>query len=334
MHPVTRRTMLRTAPLLAGLLAAPAVRAQGGKGPEKLTYLFPAPDTLPAFAPFQIARHKGYYREAGLEPVFQTGRGGADVAKQVAVGNAELGGGIGDTPLVVRPNGLAVRGVALLGNRPLSQIIVRQDSGITDIHGLRGKNIGVIAFQDTTYYNLLAVMASAGMRRTDANIQALGPAGLVQLMGSGGIVAMSGVPEWAVTVERAGVPVNVMAIDRIFPAMAQAILASDRIIAERPAVVRGFVQATLRAVKEIAADPVAAARTYVEAVPSQAENLAANEEILRRYATLIYAVNDRPDFGSFDPARIAAVGRFYLEHGIVQKAVPVEDTYTNEFVAK
>ena len=37
MHPVTRRTMLRTAPLLAGLLAAPAVRAQGGKGPEKLT---------------------------------------------------------------------------------------------------------------------------------------------------------------------------------------------------------------------------------------------------------------------------------------------------------
>ena len=227
MHPVTRRTMLRTAPLLAGLLAAPAVRAQGGKGPEKLTYLFPAPDTLPAFAPFQIARHKGYYREAGLEPVFQTGRGGADVAKQVAVGNAELGGGIGDTPLVVRPNGLAVRGVALLGNRPLSQIIVRQDSGITDIQGLRGKNIGVIAFQDTTYYNLLAVMASAGMRRTDANIQALGPAGLVQLMGSGGIVAMSGVPEWAVTVERAGVPVNVMAIDRIFPAMAQAILASD-----------------------------------------------------------------------------------------------------------
>ena len=69
-------------------------------------------------------------------------------------------------------------------------------------------------------------------------------------------------------------------------------------------------------------------------MPSQAENLAANEEILRRYATLIYAVNDRPDFGSFDPARIAAVGRFYLEHGIVQKAVPVEDTYTNEFVAK
>ena len=66
----------------------------------------------------------------------------------------------------------------------------------------------------------------------------------------------------------------------------------------------------------------------------EAENLAANEEILKRYATLIYAVNERPNFGSFDPARIAAVGRFYLDHGIVQKAVPVEDTYTNDFVAK
>ena len=42
---------------------------------EKVIYLFPAPDFLPAFSPFQLARHKGYYSDAGLDVSFQVEEG-------------------------------------------------------------------------------------------------------------------------------------------------------------------------------------------------------------------------------------------------------------------
>jgi NitT/TauT family transport system substrate-binding protein len=138
-----------------GLSAVIAVGATFAQAQEKVTYLFPAPDFLPAFAPFQIAKAKGYYKAEGLDVDFQIGKGGADVAKQVAVGNADMGGGIGDTPLIVRANGLTIKGVALLGGKSLGSIYVRKDAGVKTPADLKGKNIGVLSFQDTTYYNLL-----------------------------------------------------------------------------------------------------------------------------------------------------------------------------------
>ncbi len=322
------RRMLQSA-LAAALLTASAATVFAA---EKVTYLFPAPDFLPAFAPFQLAKSKGYFEAADLDVTFQVGKGGADVATQVAVGNADLGGGIGDTPIIVRANGLDIRGVALLGGRGLTQLAWRKDSGITGPADLKGKSIGVLSFQDTTYYNLLGVLASAEMTKADADIQAVGAGGIIQLTIAGNLHAMSGVPEWIAAIKAAGVEMEQMPVDEVFPAMAQAIIASDKTIQERPEVVRGFVGAVLKAVGDIAADPAQAARDYVAAVPQHAGKEAEIEGILRSYATLVYPEGENQPLGAFDPERIASVQAFYVDNGIVQTAVPVEDLYTNEFV--
>ncbi len=85
---ITRR--LAIAALAAALgtgFAAPQALAQ-----EKVTYLFPAPPILPAFAPLQLAKGKGYFKDAGLDVDFQVARGGVEVAKMVGAGNAPIGG--------------------------------------------------------------------------------------------------------------------------------------------------------------------------------------------------------------------------------------------------
>lgn len=299
---------------------------------ERVTYLFPAPDFLPAFSPFQLAQHKGYFEEAGLDVTFQVGKGGADVATQVAVGNADLGGGIGDTPIIVRANGLDVRGVALLGGRGLTQLAWRADSGIEGPEDLAGKSIGVLSFQDTTYYNLLAVLAEAGIARSEADIQAVGPGGIIQLTVAGNLQAMSGVPEWINAVEKAGVELEQMPVDDVFPAMAQAIIASDRTIEERPEVVEGFVGAVLRAIRDIEADPAAAAAEYVSFVPQHEGQEADIEAIMRAYVELVYPEGENQPLGTFDPERIEQVQAFYVDNGIVQTAAPVDELYTNDFV--
>lgn len=319
--------------LRIGLLLIVMVTFKSGYAAEKVTYLFPAPATLPAFAPFQLAKYKGYYADEGLEVDFLVGKGGADVAKQVAVGNVDLGGGIGDTPIITRANGLKVQGVALLGGQALTQVVVRKDANIASPADLKGRSIGVMSFKDTTFYNLLGVLKSVGLSQQDASVQALGPGGLIKLMISGDIQAFSGVPEWTVAVQGAGIDVDVWNINDIYPAMAQAIFASDSTIKDRPEAVSGFVKATLRAVRDIQNDSKQAALDYIDAVPSHKGKESSIEETLHRYATLVYPTNNNLKLGEFDEERMTMVQNFYVESGIVHKIVPIKNTFTNQFIA-
>lgn len=322
------RTMRRA----VTVAAVSAIMTSGAMAAEKMVYLFPAPDFLPAFTPFQVAKAKGYYADAGLDVDFRIGKGGADVAKQVAVGNADLGGGIGDTPIIVRANGLPVKGVALLGGKALTQIVIRKDAGAADMASLKGKKIGVMAFQDTTYYNLLAALQSAGLSKEDVDIQAVGPAGMVQLMISGDLDAISGTPDWAASIEGAGVDLTILPINDMFPAMAQAILSSDDTIKNKPELVRGFVQATLHGLRDVMEDPDGSAKLLAEKVPQFSGKEAFLTEVMKRYTDLVYSVDDMKDLGKFDPERVKAVEDFYLQAGIITTAPPLDDLYTNEFV--
>ncbi|WP_238366710.1 ABC transporter substrate-binding protein [Mesobacterium pallidum] len=317
---------LATATALATVPAAWAAEL------EKVSYLFPAPDFLPAFTPFQVARAKGYYEEEGLDVSWAVGKGGADVAKQVAVGNADLGGGIGDTSIIVRPNGLPVKAVALLGGKALVQIVIREDSGAADIAGLKGHPVGVLAFQDTTFYNLLAALSSAGLTRDDVDVRAVGPAGMVQLMISGDLDAIAGTPDWAASIEDAGVPIKIIPINDLFPAMAQAILASDKMIETRPEVVKGFVTATLRGMEDVMTDPAGSAELLEGFLPQFEGKAAMLEDRMRRYTELVYATDEGQTMGAFEADRVQTVMDFYAEAGIISEKLPLDDVYTNAFV--
>jgi NitT/TauT family transport system substrate-binding protein len=321
----TRRSACRVAAVIATMLAAAPAAAE-----EEITYLLPAPAILPAFSPLMIAQHKGYYAAEGLKVRFVTGQGGADVATQVGAGNAELGGGIGDTPIIVRPNGVPVKSVALLGGGALTQIIIRSDSGIKNIPDLKGKTIAVMSYQDTTFYSLLGTLAHFGMTKADVKAQAVGPGGVVQLVVSGTAPALAGVPEWGIAVQSAGVPVEWFPTREFFPGMAQAILASDAIIAKRPKVVRGFVHGTLKALAEIIADPAAATDAYVAAVPQNADKKEQMVKVISQYAKLVYAGQSK--LGEMNPEQLAKLQEFYLKEQIIRRSTPIGDLYSNDFI--
>lgn len=310
---------------LASLTALPAA-AQ-----EAFTYLTPAPPFLPAFAPQQIAKAKGYYADAGLDVTFETGKGGADAAKQAAVGNADLAGALIDTVMVVRANGLPVKGVANLGTGAFYEIVVRKDAGVSGLEDLAGKRFGVIGFQDTGFYNLQGALATVGLDRSDLDVQAVGVNGVVQLMISGDLDAMTAPPEFGYAIEQAGVPVDRYVITDFFPGMAQVIVASEDMIENHPDKVEAFVGATLRAIEDIVADPRAAAEVFVEAVPQQAGKTDEIEEIFKRYNAIVF---DRGEdaLGRFNPEKVATMAEYYEKAGILPEGFDAEASYTNQFV--
>jgi NitT/TauT family transport system substrate-binding protein len=329
MNKPTRRRVLRgTAAMTVsaglGSLAWPARAA------EKITYLFPAPPLLPAFGPIQLAKGRGYFTQAGLEVSYAVGRGGVDVAKQVGAGNAPLGGIVADAPIVVRQNGVPVKIVCLFGGKGFMQLVVRKDSGIEKPADLKGKTITVMSFQDTTFYALLGLLASAGLTQSDVNIESAGPVGVWQMVATGKSVGMAGVPDWIPPLEAAGVAVSVLPTDQFFPHMAQAVAASDQTIKERPELVRSFVQAALHGMKDIMEDPDKAAADFVKFVPEWTGKEKQVKEAFVYYDRLVYP--GQKVLGGVDPERVAKLQDFYLAKGIIQKKSPVDELFTNQFV--
>ena len=227
----TRRACLSL--LASAALVSPlAVHAQAL---QEVTYLLPAPGTLPAFGPWMLAQAKGYYEQEGLKVSFVTARGGVDVAKQIGAGNAVIGGAIGDTPIIARAQGIPVKAVAVLGAGSLTQLVSHKDEKIESPRELKGKTVTVLAYTDTTYYALLGMLSKVGLTKNDVNIQAAGPAGVWQQFAAKKASAMAGVPDWTVSAMDAGAQVDILPADIYFKSMAQAILASDETIAEEPA---------------------------------------------------------------------------------------------------
>jgi NitT/TauT family transport system substrate-binding protein len=297
---------------------------------EKLTYLFPAPPILPAFGPLRLAMGKGYFKKAGFDVDFAVGRGGVDVAKQVGAGNAPLGGIVADAPIMVRGNGVPVKIVCLFGGKGFMQLVVREDSGIEKPADLKGKTITVMSYQDTTFYALLGLLASAGLTQQDVDVQAVGPVGVWQFVAEGKSVGMAGVPDWIPPVQAAGVKVRVIPTETFFPHMAQAIAASDDIIKNKPEMIRKFVHAALRGMKDIMDNPEKAAGEFVSFVPEWKGKEKGVVYAFNMYAKDVYPGQKVP--GEVDPQRLSKLQDFYLSKGFIQKATPVAELYTNEFV--
>jgi NitT/TauT family transport system substrate-binding protein len=307
---------------LLGMPAAPAA--------ETLTYLFPAPPSLPAFGPIRLAQGKGYFAQAGLDVKFALGRGGVDVAKQVGAGNAPLGGIVADGPIMVRQNGVPIKIVAVFGGRGFMQLVVREDSGIEKPADLKGKTISVMSFQDTTFYALLGLLASVGLAQDDLNIQSAGPSGVWEFVATGKSAGMAGVPDWIPPVQAAGVKVKVIPSDEFFPHMAQGIGVSEQTIKEKPDLIRRFVHAALRGMKDIMDDPNKAADDFVNFVPEWKGKEGAVKATLNYYATLVYP--GQPRLGEVSAERLAKLQDFYLAKGLIERKSPVEELFTNEFI--
>ena len=332
---LSRRTCLALALAAAAAAITPPLaqaQAQVEAPLQEITYLLPAPGTLPAFGPWMVAQAKGYYAQEGLKVNFVAGRGGVDVAKQVGAGNAVIGGAIGDTPIIARAQGIPVKAVAVLGAGSLMQLVTHKDAHIESPRELKGKVVTTLAYTDTTYYALLGMLSKSGLTKNDVDIQAAGPAGVWQQFAAKKAVGMAAVPDWTAQVIESGAQVDILPADVYFKSMAQAILASDETIQKNPQLVQKLVRATLKGMKDIMANPKEAARVYVAHLPAHKGKEALMERTFAMYNKYVYANQKVP--GTMDEARLAELQKFYVGNNIVPREVPMKELYTNQFVGK
>ena len=174
------------------------------------------------------------------------------------------------------------------------------------------------------------MMAKVGLKKSDVNIQAAGPAGVWKLFLAGKSDAMAGVPDWIGIAMGAGKKLNIIPADKYFKSMAQAILASDDTIKNNPELIQKLVRATLKGMKDIMDDPAGASKDYVAAVPQHKGKEKAMEGVFRLYNKYVYPGQKK--LGAMDESRLADLQDFYVGQGIVKKKSALSDLYTNQFV--
>ncbi len=321
------RRLAQAVPVAAFLL----VVAHAARANEHVKFLLPTVKELPSFAPWILAQSEGYYAAEGVDVEFLVGRGGVDVATQVGAGNGDMGEATGDTTIFVRGNGVPVKTVAVLGGGGLMQLVVRDDSGIKGLKDLRGKQIAVVAYTDTTYYVLLGMLASVGMSKNDVKAEAVGIAGVPQLVSNGTMPAGGCNPECATTIQDNVPQTKVYVSSDYTESMAQAIVASDRMIAQRPEVVRKVVRATYRAWLEVRADPAKMARVYIKAMPTHTGEETYLTHVFQNYEKWVYS-GKQPKTWAMDPVRLDKLEDLYLSQGVIRAKVPLDQLYTNDFL--
>jgi NitT/TauT family transport system substrate-binding protein len=327
---LSRRTFVTRA--AAGALAPAATFAPGlVRAAQRVRYAFPAPAFLAAFTPINIAQIKGYYAEAGLEVEFQSVAGGLDAAKRVIDGEFDLGGGTGDTPILLRPQGLPIKAVAVLGGKSMTQMVVRREAGIYTPEGFRGKKISVTSTTDTTYYTLLGFLAAIGVAADDVTIVPSGPINVFKHLIDGQVDAMAGVPDWVVPIQRSGVRTMIFRSDEFFPSLAQALLSSDAAIARRPDAINAFVRATVRGLQETIRAPQESAKLIADTFPQQKGKADEIADVIRYYADYVYPGQRRP--GEMNALRLEKVQTFYRNRNIIAQATPVRDLYAPQFTS-
>jgi NitT/TauT family transport system substrate-binding protein len=230
----------------------------------------------------------------------------------------------------VRGNGVPVKAVGLVGGGALTVVVGRKDRGIAKLEDLRGKKISVLSFQDTTYYALLGALASKSIGKDDVDAQAVGPAAVPNLVIAGAVDACACTPDWEVDVQEGVKDTVSLPTKDYFQSMAQAILASDKMIAERPDMIRAIVKATLKGMQFIMDDPPKAALAYVEAAPSFKGKEALIKKILANYTERTY--RGQRELGAMDPQRLTALQHFYKQQGFIAAELPVEQLYSNDFI--
>lgn len=331
--PFARRRIGKALIALLAVLGSMAVAIESAvPAPRQrtaLTYLLPAPREVIVFAPFVLAQQDGLYAKVGLDVRFTTVAGGAKVGEALGRGEGDLGGAVGDTPILLRANGVRVQGVALLGHHAFLTLMMRKGTTL-DAESLRGKTFGVPSYQDTSYYALAALVRAKGLALAEVTIRAAPMANLIAGLGSGEFTGIVGTVDSGVKAERIGVAVDYYPADDFYPALAQVVMASDVTREKRPEMIRQFVSATLAAVALMRRDPEAAARHYATAVPKSGYT---HGEIVRVFKLLAAEVYG-PSPGRFEPMRMDQAASAAVGLALVPAGTSARGSYTNKFTGR
>ena len=280
------------------------------------------------YAPFYVAVEKGYFRDAGLEVEFDYSFE-TDGVTLVGANNLQFALVSGEQVLLARAQELPVVYVlAWWQNYPVA-LVARKDAGVRTPADLAGKKIGLPGPFGASYIGLRALLSAGGLSESDVTLDSIGFNQVEALTAGQEQVVVVYANNEPIQLRAAGMEIDELRVADYAHLASNGLLTNEATIASNPELVRAMVQAILRGLADVLADPDQAfeiCKKYVEGLAQQDE--AVQKQILATSISFWQAQNP----GIVDPQAWENMQNVLLEIGLLKQPLELDKAYTNEFV--
>ena len=114
----------------------------------------------PPYAPYLLAKERGYYANEGIDVTFIEGQGAETSAKLIGQGKYTVGTCNAAATAIAVDNGIPILSVAIIDQAPVTAVFSLKASNITKPEDLIGKKLGV-RYYDISHKEYLAMMKAA-----------------------------------------------------------------------------------------------------------------------------------------------------------------------------
>jgi NitT/TauT family transport system substrate-binding protein len=276
------------------------------------------------FAPFYVAQSKGYYRGAGLDVTFHHGIVN-DLIGSMVLGHDTFVFASGDEELVARSKGLKVVDVATVFQKYPVSLIVPANSPIQTLADLKGHTIGEPGPFGSTHVGLLALLYQAHLTPGDVHIQSIGFTQVAALIGHHVDAVVGYSNNEPLQLQKQGFAVRTFAVSDYQPLVSNGIISTEDTLHNQPQLVQRFVQATLKGLKYVIANPADAVQISKSYIPGM--DPARAMSVLEATIPLWQSANGQPGYN--DKATWQAMEQFLVTQNIIPSGEDFSQAYTN-----
>jgi putative hydroxymethylpyrimidine transport system substrate-binding protein len=289
---------------------------------------YPNPD----HAGIYMAQKLGYFEEAGLDVSINTPADPAAPIKLLAAGQTDLAISYEPEVLLAREQGLDVKAVSALVNRPLTSMIWLKKSGIKGIGGLRDKTIATagIPYQDAY---LKTILARANLTPGDVKAVNVGFGLLPAIVGGSAQAMLGGFSNIeGVDLRLRGKDPVVTPVDKLgVPTYDELVLAAQgKRLEEDPRAIRLFIAALARGTAAAASNPKAATKALLEANPDLDPKLS-KAEVAATLPLLNPARGGHP-YGYMDPTQWREFIGWMRDNGLTNSLPSPASVLSNDYL--
>jgi NitT/TauT family transport system substrate-binding protein len=301
--------------------------ATGGSGNGSLTDVSIGLGYVPdiQFAPFYVAVSKGYYKAAGLNVMLNHGIV-TDLFGEMMAGKDTFVFAGGDDTLVARSKQLPVVYVsAIYPSYPIS-LIVPGNSSIKTLADIKGHTIGVPGPYGSTYVGLLALLHAVHLSASDVKLQSIGFT-QVNALKQGRVDAVMGYTNnEPLQLRRLGMAVRTFDVPNYQPMVSNGIVTTESTLSGHASMVHAFVQATIRGLNEVIANPSEALQLSQSFIPGMSTTEATGE----LQATIpIWKGNGQHPLGYNDPAIWQQMAQFMVGQNLIPASLDINKAFAN-----
>lgn len=320
--------------LLAAVLMACAPATPQGATPAPRQVVL-ALGYIPSvqFAPFYVAKDKGFFAEEGLEVEFRHGFE-TDFLKLVAAGEIPFVIASGEEVILGRARGLPVTYVAQWYSRFPVAMFALASSGIQSPKDIEGRTLGVPGPFGATYIGWKAIVYAEGIDENTVKVESIGFTQAAAVSEGKVDAAMDYIANGPVRLRLAGQEVVVFPVSDYIDLPSNGLVTSEKLLQEDPDLVTRMTRALLKGIQYTLDNPDEAFQISLKNVPEAGGEQEQVSRAIFDASLSLWTPRAGKKLGHTDPDVWAKAEQFMRDMGLLEKHVDVTNIATNDFVKR